>query len=43
MEDARAANALALSKLDVATPARRLVELKLIQVGGSPAGPEARS
>jgi predicted negative regulator of RcsB-dependent stress response len=43
MEDARAAYALALSKLDVATPARRLVELKLIQVGGSPAGPEARS
>jgi predicted negative regulator of RcsB-dependent stress response len=42
-EDARAAYALALSKLDVATPARRLVELKLIQVGGSPAGPEARS
>ncbi|MGO4549848.1 YfgM family protein [Lysobacter sp. 2RAF19] len=40
-EDARAAYTQALSKLDVATPARRLVELKLIQVGGSPARPEA--
>jgi hypothetical protein len=40
-EEARAAYALAMSKLDVATPQRRLVELKLIQVGGSPARPEA--
>ncbi|MCC8361496.1 tetratricopeptide repeat protein [Lysobacter sp. A6] len=43
IEEARAAYAQALVKLDVATPARRLVELKLIQVGGTPAGPEARS
>ena len=41
-EEARAAYALAMSKLDVATPQRRLVELKLIQVGGSPARPEVR-
>lgn len=39
-DDARAAYTQALAKLDVATPARRLVELKLIQVGGSPARPE---
>ena len=43
IEDARAAYTSALGKLDVATPARKLVELKLIQVGGSPARPEARS
>ena len=43
IEDARAAYTQAMSKLDVATPQRRLVELKLIQVGGSPARPEARS
>ena len=43
IEEARAAYAQALVKLDVATPQRRLVELKLIQVGGTPAGPEARS
>ena len=42
-EDARAAYAQALAKLDIATPQRRLVELKLIQVGGSPARPETRS
>ena len=42
IEDARAAYTQAMSKLDVATPQRRLVELKLIQVGGSPARPEAR-
>ena len=41
-EEARAAYTQAMSKLDVATPQRRLVELKLIQVGGSPARPEAR-
>ena len=41
-EDARAAYAQALAKLDIAAPQRRLVELKLIQVGGSPARPEAR-
>ena len=42
IEDARAAYTQAMSKLDVATPQRRLVELKLIQVGGSPARPEVR-
>ncbi|KGQ19015.1 hypothetical protein LF41_105 [Lysobacter dokdonensis DS-58] len=40
VEDARAAYTQALAKLDVATPARRLVELKLIQVGGTPARSE---
>ena len=42
IDDARAAYTQAMSKLDVATPQRRLVELKLIQVGGSPARPEIR-
>ena len=42
-EDARAAYAQALAKLDVAMPQRRVVELKLIQVGGSPTRPETRS
>lgn len=42
IDEARAAYTQAMSKLDVATPQRRLVELKLIQVGGSPARPEAR-
>src|SRR4249919_468976 len=41
-EEARTAYTQAMSKLDVATPQRRLVELKLIQVGGSPARPETR-
>ena len=41
--DARAAYAQALAKLDVAMPQRRVVELKLIQVGGSPTRPETRS
>ena len=41
-EEARTAYTQAMSKLDVATPQRRLVELKLIQVGGSPARPENR-
>jgi predicted negative regulator of RcsB-dependent stress response len=41
-DEAREAYSLAMSKLDVATPQRRLVELKLIQVGGSPARPEIR-
>ena len=40
-EEARAAYTQAMSKLDVATPQRRLVELKLIQVGGNPARAEA--
>jgi predicted negative regulator of RcsB-dependent stress response len=41
--EARAAYALALSHLDVAAPQRKLVELKLSQVGGTPAKPEASS
>jgi predicted negative regulator of RcsB-dependent stress response len=41
-DEARAAYSLAMSKLDVASPQRRLVELKLIQVGGNPARPEVR-
>jgi predicted negative regulator of RcsB-dependent stress response len=41
--EARAAYALALSHLDVAAPQRKLVELKLSQVGGVPAKPEASS
>ena len=36
-EEAREAYAQALAKLDVAAPQRRLVELKLTEVGGSPA------
>ena len=42
VEEARKAYAQAMAKLDVATPQRRLVELKLIQVGGNPARPEVR-
>ena len=42
IEEARTAYAQAMAKLDVATPQRRLVELKLIQVGGNPARPEVR-
>lgn len=41
-EDARKSYAEVLAKLDVASPGRRLVELKLTDVGGSPAKPEAR-
>lgn len=41
-DDARNAYAQALAKLDVGTPVRRLVELKLIEAGGSPARPEAK-
>ena len=43
VEEARAAYTSALAKLDVATPVRRLVELKLIQAGGTPASSETRS
>lgn len=39
-EEARAAYAQALAKLDVAAPQRRLLELKLTEVGGSPARSE---
>jgi predicted negative regulator of RcsB-dependent stress response len=40
---ARAAYALALTHLDVAAPQRRLIELKLSEVGGAPAQPEAKT
>lgn len=42
-EDARNSYAEALARLDVASPAHRLVELKLTDVGGSPDKPEARN
>lgn len=42
-EQARTAYAEALAKLDVASPHRRLLELKLTEVGGTPAKPEAKS
>ena len=38
--DARAAYTRALAQMDVAAPQRRLVELKLTEVGGSPARTE---
>lgn len=38
--DARDAYSLALARMDVAAPQRRLVELKLTEVGGSPARTE---
>ena len=41
-DDARKSYSETLAKLDVASPQRRLVELKLTDVGGSPAKPEAR-
>jgi predicted negative regulator of RcsB-dependent stress response len=40
---ARATYQQALSKLDVASPRRQLLELKLSEVGGAPAQPEART
>ncbi len=40
---ARASYALALTHLDVAAPQRRLIELKLSEVGGAPAQPEAKT
>lgn len=42
-EQARTAYAEAMAKLDVASPHRRLLELKLTEVGGAPAKPEAKS
>jgi predicted negative regulator of RcsB-dependent stress response len=42
-EEARAAYTQALAKLDVGAPQRRLVELKLTEVGGSPARTEGRT
>jgi len=42
-EEARTAYAQALAKIDVGAPQRRLVELKLTEVGGSPARTEGRT
>jgi predicted negative regulator of RcsB-dependent stress response len=41
-DKAREAYAQALTKLDIASPQRRLLELKLTEVGGSPANTEAQ-
>lgn len=41
--EARAAYSQALTKIDVAAPQRRLVELKLTEVGGTPTRPEDRT
>ena len=41
-DEARTAYGQALAKTDVAAPQRRLLELKLSEVGGAPAKPEAR-
>ena len=43
LEQARAAYAQALAKMDATAPARRLVELKLSEVGGTPPKPEAKT
>ncbi|HEY9540483.1 MAG TPA: tetratricopeptide repeat protein [Luteimonas sp.] len=40
-EEARKSYSEVLARLDIASPGRRLVELKLTDVGGSPAKPEA--
>jgi predicted negative regulator of RcsB-dependent stress response len=42
-DQAREAYSQALAKLDVASPQRRVLELKLMEVGGSPARTEAQS
>ena len=42
-EQARATYDEALTKMDVASPRRKLLELKLIEVGGKPADTEAQS
>jgi len=42
LDQARAAYAQALATMDAAAPARRLVELKLSEVGGTPPKPEAK-
>ena len=42
-DEARKAYEQALTKLDVASPRRRLLELKLTEVGGTPTKPEAQS
>lgn len=41
--EARTAYSLALAHADVGSPQRKLLELKLSQVGGTPAQPEAKS
>ncbi|HEY5804491.1 MAG TPA: tetratricopeptide repeat protein [Lysobacter sp.] len=43
LDQARTSYSQALAKLDVASPQRRLIELKLNQVGGTPTAPEAKS
>ncbi|MBF6024794.1 YfgM family protein [Lysobacter niastensis] len=43
LEQARQDYTQALTKLDVASPQRRLLELKLTEAGGTPAKPEAKS
>lgn len=42
LEQARTSYSQALTRLDVASPQRRLLELKLTEVGGTPAKPEAK-
>ena len=42
-DDARRAYAEALTRLDAGAPQRRLVELKLSEVGGTPAKPETKT
>ncbi len=43
VEQARGSYDQALTKMDVASPRRKLLELKLIEVGGKPADTEAQS
>lgn len=42
-EEARDSYQQALTRLDVASPQRQIIELKLTEVGGTPAKPEAQS
>lgn len=42
-DQARESYQQALTRLDVASPQRRVLELKLMEVGGTPAGTEAKS
>ena len=42
-EQARAAYEQALTRLEVGSPLRRVVELKLSEAGGMPAKPEAKT
>lgn len=43
MDDARSAYMQALTRMDVASPRRKLLELKLMEVGGKPDDSEVRS